>query len=182
MEREQAVQIIESLFGSWEPSLTRFVLRRTHSREMAEDLVQEAFLALYRALRKGERIENLKGWTMTVVQHHLAKRFRGHERFESALEAAQEEGLLSVPPYDSTTGHDLHTLMKDLSPREEEVLLLRMESLRYHEIAAQLGISAKSVGTMLARALQKLKSAAAATGDAAPSDSRSKRHAFTPLQ
>jgi RNA polymerase sigma factor (sigma-70 family) len=49
---------------------------------------------------------------------------------------------------------DIRSLLSVLSPREEEVLLLRLESLKYREIASQLGISMNSVNTLLARALQ----------------------------
>src|SRR6185312_7297835 len=47
-----------------------------------------------------------------------------------------------------------------LSAREEEVLLLRLQSLKYREIAERLGIGSKSVCTLLARALKKLQIAA----------------------
>ena len=46
-----------------------------------------------------------------------------------------------------------------LTVREEEVVLLRLQSLKYREIASQLGISDKSVCTLLARALKKLQAA-----------------------
>jgi RNA polymerase sigma factor (sigma-70 family) len=48
-----------------------------------------------------------------------------------------------------------------LSRREEEVLLLRLEAMKYREIADHLGISMNSVNTLLARALRKLQKAAA---------------------
>jgi RNA polymerase sigma factor (sigma-70 family) len=48
-----------------------------------------------------------------------------------------------------------------LSVREQEVLLLRLESMKYREIAAALGISINSVNTLLARALTKLQTALA---------------------
>jgi CheY-like chemotaxis protein len=51
-------------------------------------------------------------------------------------------------------------LLSILSSREEEVLLLRLQSLKYSEIAGQLGISVKTVGVLLTRALRKLESAA----------------------
>jgi DNA-directed RNA polymerase specialized sigma24 family protein len=41
------------------------------------------------------------------------------------------------------------------------VLLLRLEALKYREIAEQLGISMNSVNTLLARALRKLEDATA---------------------
>jgi RNA polymerase sigma factor (sigma-70 family) len=54
---------------------------------------------------------------------------------------------------------DIRNLLSVLSPREEEVLLLRLEALKYREIADQLGISMNSVNTLLARALRKLQEA-----------------------
>ena len=54
---------------------------------------------------------------------------------------------------------DIRNLLSVLSPREEEVLLLRLEALKYREIAEQLGISMNSVNTLLARALRKLQQA-----------------------
>jgi len=56
---------------------------------------------------------------------------------------------------------DIRSLLSVLSPREEEVLLLRLEALKYREIAEQLGISMNSVNTLLARALRKLEEATA---------------------
>ncbi len=44
-----------------------------------------------------------------------------------------------------------------LTEREKEVVLLRLQSLKYREIAKQLGNSEKSVATLLARAVAKLR-------------------------
>ena len=41
------------------------------------------------------------------------------------------------------------------------MLLLRLESIKYREVADQLGISMNSVNTLLARALRKLQQAMA---------------------
>jgi RNA polymerase sigma factor (sigma-70 family) len=54
---------------------------------------------------------------------------------------------------------DIRNFLSVLSPREEEVLLLRLEALKYREIAEQLGISMNSVNSLLARALRKLQQA-----------------------
>jgi RNA polymerase sigma factor (sigma-70 family) len=44
-----------------------------------------------------------------------------------------------------------------LTKREEEVLLLRLQSMKYREIAASLGIQTSSVNVLLARAIRKLR-------------------------
>ena len=50
-------------------------------------------------------------------------------------------------------------LLALLTPREGEVMLLRMQAMKYREIAAHLGISPNSVSTLLSRALRKLQKA-----------------------
>ncbi len=72
---------------------------------------------------------------------------------------------------------DVRDLLSVLSPREEEVLLLRLETLKYREIAEQLGISINSVNTLLARALRKLQEATSRHVN----EERTKRYAKKPV-
>jgi len=183
MGEQEASRLIESVFESWGPSLARYVYRATGSRELADDFVQEAFMALYRELRLDKKVENPRGWTLTVVRHHISKYERSLRRHGEQLEpsenmeAFQTGPLLPTPPED-----DLTALFSVLSDREEEVVLLRMESLKYREIADQLGISIKSVGTLLARALRKLHLAVKAKALGRPIPSRTERHVPETLQ
>ena len=80
------------------------------------------------------------------------------------LEGSQRGGIAKVPE-----AVDLQRLLAVLTPREEEVVLLRLASLKYREIADELGISPKTVSTLLTRALKKLERAAAGQ----PGDPRS---------
>jgi RNA polymerase sigma factor (sigma-70 family) len=73
---------------------------------------------------------------------------------------------------------EIRSLLSVLSPREEEVLLLRLESLKYREIADQLGISITSVDNLLARALRKLQ---AAMSRHLTNEERTKIHANKPI-
>jgi len=183
MGEQEASRLIESLFESWGPSLERYSYRATGSRELADDLVQEAFMALYRELRLGKKVENPRGWTLSVVRHHISKHERSLRRQGEQLEpsenmeAFQTGHLLPATPED-----DLTALFAVLSEREEEVVLLRMESLKYRDIAEQLGINIKSVGTLLARALRKLQLAAKAKAMGRPVSTRTGRHVAETLQ
>jgi RNA polymerase sigma-70 factor (ECF subfamily) len=160
MKRQEASQLVESLFDAWGPGLARHVYFATGSRELAEDLVQEAFMALYRELGRGKTIANARAWTLTVVRHHIGKYERAVKRHGEQLEPfevldafeAREDGQ-------PDTERDLQRMLPVLTPREGQVLLLRLESMKYREIAEHLGINAKSVATLLARALRKLQQA-----------------------
>jgi RNA polymerase sigma-70 factor (ECF subfamily) len=74
-------------------------------------------------------------------------------------EQLDEADLPGEPAIEISRLAEIRSILSVLSPREEEVLLLRLEALKYREIADQLGISINSVNTLLARALRKLQEA-----------------------
>lgn len=157
MNEIEAGQLVEALFDRCYTQLVRYTVRSLTDRDLAEDLVQDAFLQLYGALRSGKCIGYPKAWAMCVlrraVNRHIQERFE-HEQlddFEHVPSADHESSCVSL----------IADYLYVLSRREEEVLLLRMDAMKYREIADQLGISMSAVNTVLARALQKLKKVAA---------------------
>jgi hypothetical protein len=79
MNQEDATRTVNHLFESWGPFLLRYAVRMTRSFEVADDLVQEVFLALYRDLREGKRIDDPKAWTLGAVPGR-SKRSRRNSR------------------------------------------------------------------------------------------------------
>jgi len=59
------------------------------------------------------------------------------------MNLSTELQLVGEPMAPVSSFADIRSLLSVLSPREEEVLLLRLEALKYREIAEQLGISTK---------------------------------------
>jgi RNA polymerase sigma factor (sigma-70 family) len=158
--RAEASELVNSLFGCWYPTLVRYACRATGSLEVSEDLAQETFMLLYRALREGQEIDNPKGWTVCVVRRQIGKYMRQHRRDESldvldTLPAGRVEPDVMESERDEAT-----KLFSVLTRREEEVILLRLQAMKYREIGVQLSISPNSVNTLLARALRKLQLAA----------------------
>jgi len=172
MDQQEASRLIESLFRDWGPYLARYAYRLTCNREAADDLVQESFLAFYRACRGGVQIENPRAWTLAVVQRLAATRRRDQFRRREVLTAPESLELVEDPrPLPDAGGEpDALELFRVLSRREEEVVLMRIEARKYREISSSLGISLKTVETLLARALKKMRKAAAARkrGEAVP--------------
>ena len=147
----------------------RYALHATASRELAEDLVQEAFMQLYKTVRSGKEVDNPKAWTFCVIRRLIIKQIRTHER-QGALEEPLSvldhlPASVFMEPPALGAADELTKSFSVLTPREEEVIVLRMTSLKYREIARQLGISPKSVNTLLARALRKLQKAAGVQGN-----------------
>jgi RNA polymerase sigma-70 factor (ECF subfamily) len=150
------------MFSQWYSTLVRYAWKSTGSVELAEDLAQEVFMRLYRELRNGKTIHDPKSWTLCVLRHEISNEKRGQQK-RHALEDLDLEELPGTPERPDFTGvetDEVTKLFAVLSRREEEVVLLRLASLKYREIAAKLGISASAVNTLLARALRKLQKAA----------------------
>lgn len=147
---------VNRLFDGWYGALVSYASRLTASPAVAEDVVQEAFYLLYRELASGKTIANEKAWTFCVVRREIGRQVYRRRVREVSLdcpEVRQAEAAAPGDP-DRTQWAEMFAL---LSPREEEVLLLSMETLRYKEIGAAMGISHNTVATMHRRAIRKLR-------------------------
>ena len=162
MDPKEATRIVADLFRSSYSMLVRYAIRATGNLELAEDLVQEAFMLLYRDLRRGQTVDNPKAWTFCVIRRLIMKEVGAHRRTSALHEPMTVLDDLAAPDSQKIDAEldDVTKLFSVLTRREEEVTLLRMAALKYREIADQLGISQKSVSTLLARALRKLQKAA----------------------
>jgi RNA polymerase sigma-70 factor (ECF subfamily) len=160
MTQGEATELVNSLFRSWYPSLVRYAYRLTGDTALAQDVVQESFMNLYRELGAGKTIHNPRAWTFCVIRREIARQTRTHAFHGISLDHLERGTALIGPrandPDLLLEQDDTPKILSRLSPREKEVMLLRMESLKCREIASELGISINSVTTLLARALKKL--------------------------
>jgi len=156
MTQEEATQLVSSLFDSWYAMLVRYAYHLTNHTALAQDAVQDSFMHLYRALELGKEIHNPKAWMLCVVRREIGKQVRNYGSREVSFDGHHFAGPRADQPDRSLQYDDVVKILSQLSPREQEVILLRMESLKYREIAYELGISINSVTTLIARALRKL--------------------------
>ena len=131
----------------------------------AEDMTQDTFLVLYRALHSGRSIDNVRLWLFRVA-HNLA--FKERERAEHYRETDvrtwdELRELLADPGLNpeqrilqTERFERLHAAMAWLSPQEWQCLHLRAEGFRYREIGEILGINTKSAAEFLRRGIRKL--------------------------
>lgn len=160
MNQEDASRLVNELFEALSPFLMRYAIRGTRSAETAEDLVQEAFMALYRDLRNGKRIDDPRAWTVGAVRNQMRKFSRSSRLHGEDLLSPEVFDSMPARPWideDSDSPEFGPEALRVLTPREEEVVLLRLQSMKYREIGQQLGISGKSVCTLLSRAVKKLR-------------------------
>jgi RNA polymerase sigma-70 factor (ECF subfamily) len=161
MSEEEATQQVSSLYESWYAIVFRYAARLAGRVDIAEEVVQEAFIQLYQGLVAGKQIRNPRAWTFCVVRRQVGRRL-GHFRRDRdryvPLETLDILPAGHVGPYElESEAERIQTYFSVLARREEEVILLRLAGMRYREIADELGITISSVNTLLVRALRKLK-------------------------
>lgn len=156
--RSSAAETVTELYEGWYSAMVRFASRSLRNVELAEELVQDAFMALYSELAAGRRIEHPRAWVMRIVRRGVWRQFgaRADDQLEhETLDVVDSFGFAS--PSEIEDAGELAVLVGCLSPREEEAVLLRAAGLDYSQIATELGLASGTVGTLLSRALRKMQ-------------------------
>lgn len=158
--RSQVERIYEETRGDLHLYLLCFRLPASQ----AEDLTQEAFVSLYRALSKGQEILAVRPWLFRVARN-LALKARARESAFLAIEPDLDRTIEASgkSPEDSLIERQRMSRLNEavalLSPQQKECLHLRAAGLRYREIAETIGISSSTVCEFLRRGLGKLRRA-----------------------
>jgi RNA polymerase sigma-70 factor (ECF subfamily) len=150
---------ILAIYDEVASGLLRYAVLCTGDSEHAREVTQEAFLALIRNRGRGVPIPNPRTWLFAAVRRQILRKARRME-LEERSQAEVEESLRPAETPDPETLIRRKELRERLyalaSPRELEILQLRAEGLKYHEIAGILDITTGTVGSMLNRVLRKV--------------------------
>ena len=139
-------------------ALAGYAHRLTRDNGLAQDVVQETFLRFFLALLQGETIKSPNAWLHRVAHNYACETQRSATvRKAVSLEDFPEEAL-SGPTQSEPMSDLAETARVLLAPREWECVHLRSEGFDYAEIAAELAIRPGTVGALLHRATEKLRS------------------------
>jgi RNA polymerase sigma-70 factor (ECF subfamily) len=156
---------VTRLFDELRHPIRRYLLCLNLSPMVAEEIIQDSFLQLYRHLHSGGREDNLRSWIFRVA-HNIGinelKRLnylgqsnprQGADPSELSIDQAlnPEELLLRKERIVRT-----HAAISALSERQKQCLYLRAEGFRYREIAELLGVTISTVAELLHRAIKRL--------------------------
>lgn len=135
--------------------------RLTGDAAAADDLVQEAFLRVYRYGAGFDGRARFSTWLYRLVRNLCIDHLRAGQREERRRRRLPDSGEPSVaPPADGDEARlDLvRQALKRLKPERREVLVLsRYQGLKYREIAEVLEISLDAVKARAHRALRDLR-------------------------
>jgi RNA polymerase sigma-70 factor (ECF subfamily) len=153
---------VAQLFLENRDDIYRYLLSVGLFPPQAQEGAQEVFLRLYATLKKGEDIQNPRAWIFKVA-HNYGLKVRGRQNFRAPFDADLESRIAGtgLDPEQTLINREealrFHRAMESLSEQQRHCLFLRMEGLRYPEIASALGIGVSTVGEFLRRAISRLK-------------------------
>lgn len=149
---------IDDLYREYAGHAYRLAYLMTQDREVAGDLVQDAFvrvIARFGHLRRPASFEQyLRRTVVNLANGHfrkqsLEKRYVARQKYQKP----QPDDVAEIE-----LRYDLGRRLLQLPPRQRIALVLRYyEDLSEHQIADLLGISARAVNSLVTRGLDKLR-------------------------
>jgi RNA polymerase sigma-70 factor (ECF subfamily) len=142
----------EELYAEHVAAVFRYAMHCVGRRDIAEDMVSEAFLALF---KNRERIDTsrLPGWLLTVVRNRATDYWR-----RQAVEQRYASSQVSAPPPPDPPDNDRLFNNDLLKPVHRVCLILRyVHGMNRTEIAGRIGLSPEQVKSRLQYALRVLR-------------------------
>lgn len=147
------------MFDQNKNRLFSLCLRYSRDRPEAQDILQEAFLAIFRDLGQYNGVGSFDGWmhrvTVRAALQHLRR--KNPLRFAEDFDKQPTESQTFSPDMDLNSEAILK-MVQQLPEGYRVVFNLHcLEAYTYPEIAAELGIAESSVRSQYARACKQLR-------------------------
>jgi len=164
--RHGNAKAFEELVRKYQRPLYTFLLRMVDDRQTAEDLFQEAFLRILRALPTYEERGKFSSWLFGIANNLAIDALRRDRRrnehtvaYDDPLaQAISPDGNPEVDLENNELRRELSALLSDLPAKQKQVFLLRQHSgMTFKEIAEQMGEPLNTVLSHMNYAVKKLR-------------------------
>lgn len=152
---------LDELLRAVQTPLYRYIYSLTGDATLAEDILQEVFVLLYRKLGWLREPELFRPWAYRIASRETFKVLKREKRWKE--QERDEELLLALPAPQPTAfaaelAAQLPQLIAGVSPASRAVIVLHyLHELTLEEIAAVLGIAIGTVKSRLAYGLENLR-------------------------
>lgn len=157
----------EMLYEAYFPRVYRFALKRMRDSGEAEDVTQEVFVTVYRALRSYQGNSSLLVWIFGIARNKVNRRFRGARPWLESIDPETFQLASKDAPADETVQARIllqqceYAIEHRLTPLQRRIFHLkhlRRQSIR--SIAESLGKSEDAVKANLYRMRRAIAQAA----------------------
>jgi len=143
-------------------TLFRYIFRLVGEHALAEDILQEVFLIIYRKLGWLENPKLFRAWAYRIASREAFRHLKKEKRW--AQQVRDEKFLETIPAkkreevFEPELIEKLPTLISEVSPASRAVLILHyLEEMSLGETAQVLDISLGTAKSRLAYGLQTLR-------------------------
>ncbi|MGB0743841.1 MAG: RNA polymerase sigma factor [Opitutales bacterium] len=155
-----------ALFRALESPLLGFTYQMVKDEQLAQDIVQEAFIRLQAHFHQ---VEQPKAWLYTTARRMAIDQIRRNRKVVPFASGDTAEDSRELDPADTAPTPDeeadahertslLRVCIERLAARERTLVQLKfIEELSYKEIAAKMGMTVGHVGYQLHHALKSLE-------------------------
>ena len=158
--KEGNQKVFQKVVFKYSDLLLAFSIGFVHKREVAEEIVSDAFVTLWRQRDHITEINDLKAYLYILVRNASISYLRKtNGRKEISLETLEDYYTLplSGPETDDITEDILNQInlaIEQLPPKCKMVFTLaKVQGMKYKEISDVLGISVKTINNHIANAL-----------------------------
>jgi len=159
-----AAEVFGRLYEQYMPKVFTYISFRVSDRHTAEDLTSAVF---EKALAKFDRYDAAKAafstWIFSIARNTVIDHYRSASRernwvADGAEDMPARDGLPEEEASRAEEIEKLRSCMAQLGQTEKEIISLKFGSdLNNRQIAAMLGLSESNVGTIIYRAVRKLR-------------------------
>lgn len=173
-------QAFEAIIQRYQGRVFNIVYHYLGRRTEVEDVAQEVFFKVYRALPSFDKTRSLKAWISRIATNACFDELRKMKVRRTTLfsDMADEGEAQSPAIYEKFVSHGylteeeseaayrlLQKLMDQLSPKDKMAFVLReMEGLEYNEISSAMGSSEVAVRIRVSRSRKTILEALKRTG------------------
>ncbi len=162
--KEKRIADFEVIVSHYEGRLIRYVTRIVNSEDIAQDVVQDSFIRLFRKwkdiLEPGPKISS---WLYRVAHNRAVD----HIRKQSRKSELHKRHAIEQPEFIAPNRGDAFRIgdkaamaaiaLNTLNERERQLVILKVyEEKSYKEISEIMGITSSNVGYILHHTLKKL--------------------------
>ena len=140
--------------------LCLYALHYIQDVDLAEDIVQESYTALWEKLQDGAQVLNRKSYLYMMVRNRCLDHIRKKTIPTESLKPNDTYGIIEDDDAQerSQTEARIWTAIDNLPEKCREVFIMsKRDGLKYEEIAEELGLSVNTVRNQISKALKILK-------------------------
>lgn len=151
---------LRALIGRWQPRLARLAWRLTAEREATGDVVQEAWLAIVRGLKRLDDPSRFRSWAYRIVKNKCADWTRQRVAHRTATQRLRDQTAKTarVPATETDDIGRLREVLATLPQEQRAILSMHYsDEMSVADMAAVLGVPEGTVKSRLFHARNRLR-------------------------